>query len=223
MTFSLICSKAITCPHFVLLGNKLLFHEGTSHLWCSSDLFNILHFSFTLLKVSSGTGFQHSKEKLRQQIPLPAAGPKPPLSWEGAPPVLCRTSPNWLSLCSWKPPPAWSSLHCLHGWCPVLPVHTHPTRMHFRAPLEGHSGMWQEKSSTEGLIWIARGAGLQSAPVSTSHKVQMQPRWLRVFITALMEKLEGMSIWTVWKSLSHGAVFRVAILPWTSSLKMYTG
>lgn len=31
-----------------------------------------------------------------------------------------------------------------------------------------------------------------------------------VFITALMEKLEGMQLWTVWKSLSHGAVFRVA-------------
>lgn len=114
------------------------------------------------------------------------------LSWEGAPPVLCRTSPHWCSLCSWKQPPAWSSLCCLHGWCHVFPVCTHPTQDGFQAPLEGHPGMWQEGNSAESLIWIARGAGLQNAPVSTSHKVQMQPRWLRVFITALMEKLEGM-------------------------------
>lgn len=35
----------------------------------------------------------------------------------------------------------------------------------------------------------------------------------RVFVTALVEKLEGMQLWTVWKSLSHGAEFGVAILP----------
>lgn len=35
----------------------------------------------------------------------------------------------------------------------------------------------------------------------------------RSFILALMEELEGMQLWTVWKSLLHGTVFRVAILP----------
>lgn len=45
---------------------------------------------------------------------------------------------------------------------PCMSVHTPPIRMCFRAQLEGHSGMWQEGSSAEGLIWIARGAELQS-------------------------------------------------------------
>lgn len=141
------------------------------------------------LEPASGSGMQSCTSKSLCQLLVPKLQK---LSGEGALLVLCRTSPNWLPLCSWKPSPAGSSLRYFHGSCPVLPACAHPIRMHFMALLEGHSGMWQEGSSTEGLIWIARGAGLQSAPVSTSHTVQMQPRWLRVFITALMEKLEGM-------------------------------
>jgi len=64
--------------------------------------------------------------------------------------------------------------------------------------------MQPERSSAASLIWTARGAGLWGHHgFYLPHSTDAAQVAHRVFITALMEKLEGMQLWTVWNSLSH--------------------
>lgn len=135
MTLSFIYSKVLTCPDFCVVGKQAVVP------WrCKPSLVQLRSAPISLcsgspVEMAFGTAMQSCTSKSLCQLRVPNLQK---LSWEGALPALCRTSPNWLSLCSWKPSPAWSSLRCLHGWCPVVPVCTHPIRMHFMAPLEGH-------------------------------------------------------------------------------------
>lgn len=192
MTFLLICSKVLTCPDFCVVGKQASVPQR-----CKPPLLQLRSAQYFTLQFHSA---QHLWNwLLAEQCKAAPANPSASCGSQ-----TCKSRPGKEPFQSFAGP-LLIDFHCAHGnhlsmIQPSLPpwmmpcfacVHTaHQDAS--QGSMEGHSGMWQEGSSTEGLIWIARGTELQSAALSTSHTVQMQPRWLRVFITALMEKLEGM-------------------------------
>lgn len=215
MKFSITYSNAVACPDFSVVGETNYLLKMQSHPWCKPDLLSILLTDFTLLKkISSATGFQQSNAKLHQKIPLPASGLKP-ASGPGQQPFWSFPGPLLAFALLMETiaiqPLLYPQIFCV--FC--MYVHT-PSRciswLHWKETWACCSREVQEPDSSGQLG--EQGCGVHHG-FYLPHSTDAAQVPHSVFIAALMEELEGMQSWTVWKSLSHGAVFRVAILPRT--------